>query len=209
MPPRWDQFFHQHIKGKAANPVGLHDAAIEEQQHQRATAAHAINPVRNAAFEGGLAAGAPLPRRESDWRLAFHETGLFGRRQLIETGADENHEVRQHAEEVALRDVVADKQRLEDEKKRRREASSGKPGVRGTILVVNQAYNFVVLNLGGRQGVEPNSEMIVLRDGIMIGKIRVSSVEPSSAIGDIIVSSLGRGVQVQPGDIVIYAGTNS
>jgi hypothetical protein len=51
--------------------------------------------------------------------------------------------------------------------------------------------------------------MLVLRDGTLIGKIRVSSVEPSTAIGDIITSSLSRGVQVQPGDIVVYAGTNS
>jgi cell shape-determining protein MreC len=81
--------------------------------------------------------------------------------------------------------------------------------VRGAVLAVNQAYNFVVLSLGGRQGVEPNSEMLVVRDGTLIGKIRISSVEPATAIGDIVSSSLARGVQVQPGDIVIYAGTNS
>ena len=98
---------------------------------------------------------------------------------------------------------------LQEEKKQRREAGAVKPGVRGTVLAVNQAYNFVVLNLGGRQGVEPNTEMLVLRDGTLIGKIRISSVEPSTAIGDIITSSLERGVQVQPGDIVIYAGTSS
>jgi hypothetical protein len=97
---------------------------------------------------------------------------------------------------------------LEDEKKRRAVAT-GKIGVRGTVLAVNQTYNFVVLNLGGRQGVEPNSEMLVLRDGSFIGKIRISSVEPATAIGDIITSTLARGVQVQPGDVVIYAGTNS
>ena len=97
---------------------------------------------------------------------------------------------------------------LEEEKKRRN-PSGGKAGLRGTVLAVNQAYNFVVLNLGGRQGVEPNAEMLVLRDGTLIGKIRVSSVEPSTAIGDIITSSLASGVEVQPGDIVVYAGTNS
>lgn len=97
---------------------------------------------------------------------------------------------------------------LEQERKRRQTAA-GRAGVRGTILAVNQAYNFVVLNLGGRQGVEANSEMLVLRDGTLIGKIRVSSVEPSTAIGDIITGSLERGVQVQPGDIVVYAGTSS
>ena len=98
---------------------------------------------------------------------------------------------------------------LETEKRQRREAGVGKAGVRGTVLAVNQAYNFVVLNLGGRQGVEANAEMLVLRDGTLIAKIRISSVEPSTAIGDIITSSLERGVQVQPGDIVIYAGTGS
>ena len=90
-----------------------------------------------------------------------------------------------------------------------REVGPRKPGVRGTVLAVNQAYNFVVLNLGGRHGVEPNSEMLVLRGGTLIGRIRISSVEPATAIGDIITSSLARGVQVQPGDIVIYAGTHS
>jgi hypothetical protein len=96
-------------------------------------------------------------------------------------------------------------------KKRRdtaRETGPHRTGLRGTVLAANQAYNFVVLNLGARQGVEPNAEMLVLRDGTLIGKIRISSVEPATAIGDIITGSLARGVQVQPGDNVIYAGTN-
>ena len=86
--------------------------------------------------------------------------------------------------------------------------SSHRAGVRGTVLAYNQVYNFVVLNLGARNGVESNSEMLVLREGTLIGKIRISSVEPATAIGDIIPSSLARGVQVQPGDTVIYGGTN-
>ncbi len=83
------------------------------------------------------------------------------------------------------------------------------PGLRGRVLAVNQAYNFVVLDLGGRRGLEADTEMLVLRRGTLIGKIRVSSVEPATAIGDIVSSSLARGVQVQPGDVVIYAGPNS
>lgn len=107
-----------------------------------------------------------------------------------------------------LQSLQARSSQLEEEKKRRAVAG-GKVGVRGTVLAVNQAYNFVVLNLGARQGVEPNSEMLVLRDGSFIGKIRISSVEPATAIGDIVTSTLARGVQLQPGDIVIYAGTSS
>src|SRR5580765_6866481 len=91
-----------------------------------------------------------------------------------------------------------------------RQSSGGshRAGVHGTVLAYNQAYNFVVLNLGARNGVESNSEMLVLRDGTLIGKIRISSVEPATAIGDIITNSLARGVEVQPGDSVIYAGTS-
>ena len=95
------------------------------------------------------------------------------------------------------------------EEKKRKEPAPRRTGVRGTVLAVNQAYNFVVLNLGARQGVEPNSEMLVLREGTLIGRIRISTVEPAIAIGDIITSSLARGVQMQPGDTVIYAGTSS
>ena len=96
-----------------------------------------------------------------------------------------------------------------EEDKKRRESGANKPGVHGTVLAVNQAYNFVVLSMGDRQGVVPNSEMLVLRQGSLIGKIRISSVEPTTSIGDILTNSLARGVQVQPGDTVVYAGTTN
>jgi uncharacterized phage infection (PIP) family protein YhgE len=101
-------------------------------------------------------------------------------------------------------------QSKEGKKKREtvRESSPRRTGLRGTVLAVNQAYNFVVLNLGTRHGVESNAEMLVLREGTLIGKIRISSVEPATAIGDIITNSLALGAQMQPGDRVIYAGTN-
>ena len=100
------------------------------------------------------------------------------------------------------------RKRRETANVQRQSSSSHRAGVHGSVLAYNQAYNFVVLNLGARNGVEANSEMLVLRDGTLIGKIRISSVEPATAIGDIMTNSLARGVQVQPGDSVIYAGTS-
>ncbi len=97
---------------------------------------------------------------------------------------------------------------MEAEKKRR-EAGANRSGVHGVVLAVNQAYNFVVLSMGDRQGVVANSEMLVMRAGEFIGKIRISSVEPTTSIGDILTNTLARGVQVQPGDTVIYAGNNN
>jgi hypothetical protein len=110
-----------------------------------------------------------------------------------------------------LQDMQERADQPKQEKKRReavRETGPRRTGLRGTVLAVNQAYNFVVLNLGTRHGVESNAEMLVLRDGALVGKIRISSVEPATAIGDIITNSLARGAQMQPGDNVIYAGTN-
>jgi hypothetical protein len=116
-------------------------------------------------------------------------------------------------EKILLSDkmkVTAEKStQLETKREHRSAPAANNPGIRGTVLAVNQAYNFVVLSLGARQGVEANSEMLVLRGGSFIGKIRISSVEPATAIGDIITSTLARGVQVQPGDTVVYAGNNS
>jgi hypothetical protein len=116
-------------------------------------------------------------------------------------------------EKVLLSDKIKVTQekstQLETERKPRLAPGANNPGIRGTVLAVNQAYNFVVLSLGARQGVETNTEMLVLRGGSFIGRIRISSVEPATAIGDIITNTLARGVQVQPGDTVVYAGNNS
>lgn len=73
----------------------------------------------------------------------------------------------------------------------------------GTVLAVNRAWNFVVLNLGRRQGIAQNTEMLVQRGNQLIGKVRVTSVETSTSIADIVVRSIPRGLSVMPGDAVI------
>jgi hypothetical protein len=105
--------------------------------------------------------------------------------------------------------AVEDRVDGREEEKARHRSRDKIQGVHGTVLAVNQAYNFVVLSMGEREGVVPNSEMFVMRSGTLIGRIRISSVEPTTSIGDIMTNSLARGVQVQPGDTVIYVGNPS
>ena len=102
--------------------------------------------------------------------------------------------------------MAQDKVTEMEQDKKRRESGVNPAGVHGLVLAVNQAYNFVVLDMGDRQGVVPSSEMLVMRQGALIAKIRISSVEPTTSIGDILSNTLARGVQVQPGDTVVYAG---
>lgn len=143
----------------------------------------------------------PVPREPSAGSAAPLVTQLEETKKQLDTAEHEK---------VLLSEKVraVEERATQPETKRKQRPAGGNPGLRGAILAINQAYNFVVLNLGGRQGVEANAEMLVLRGGTLIGKIRVSSVEPATAIGDIITSSLARGVQMQRGDTVIYAGTN-
>lgn len=77
-------------------------------------------------------------------------------------------------------------------------------GLSGKILAYNPGWNFVVLNLGDRQGLKANAHMLVIRGGEAIAKIKVTSVEPGTSIADIIPSSVARGVSVQPGDTVVF-----
>lgn len=101
---------------------------------------------------------------------------------------------------TSLSTQVAELRRKEDG----RQKLQMRQGLTGTILAVNQAWNFVVLSLGDRQGVVPNAEMLVQRNGQFLGKIRVTSVEPSTSIADILVRTIPRGLSVMPGDKVIY-----
>ncbi len=77
-------------------------------------------------------------------------------------------------------------------------------GLSGKVLAYNAGWNFVVLSIGDRQGLKPSSQMIVTRGSQPIAKVKVTTVEPSSAIADIIPGSILKGEFVQPGDVVVY-----
>ena len=79
-------------------------------------------------------------------------------------------------------------------------------GLEGQVLAVNGAYNFVVLSLGDRQGVVMNAQMIIFRGDRVMAKVKVTSVEPSTSIADIIPGSGPRDFRVMPGDRVVYSG---
>jgi flagellar biosynthesis chaperone FliJ len=77
-------------------------------------------------------------------------------------------------------------------------------GLSGRVLAVNPAWNFVVLSLGDKNGVVNNAELLVKRGSQYIGKVRVTSVEPSTSIADIVANSVPQGTAISPGDNVIY-----
>ena len=76
----------------------------------------------------------------------------------------------------------------------------------GRVLAYNPGWNFVVLDVGDRQGAAVNALMTVMRGSQVIGRLRITSVEPATSIADVVPGSMGRGVSIQPGDRVIFAG---
>ncbi|MCE9610792.1 MAG: hypothetical protein K8R23_11415 [Chthoniobacter sp.] len=117
------------------------------------------------------------------------------------------------AESKALIDsLTKQKKQLDDEMvslknyKKRVENSIAIKTLSGRILAVNTGWNFVVISIGDKQGAVMNATFLVVRDGTPIGKVRITSVEPSSSIADIIPGSTTKGMTIQPGDSVIVEG---
>ena len=59
------------------------------------------------------------------------------------------------------------------------------PMVIGKILAVDPKYDFVVLDVGGNQGMVENGKLLVNREGKLVGKLRITKVEANRSIANI------------------------
>lgn len=57
--------------------------------------------------------------------------------------------------------------------------------VRGKVLVVDPKWNFLVLDIGEKQEVPANGILLVSRDGTLIAKVRIMSVQKDRSIANI------------------------
>ena len=75
------------------------------------------------------------------------------------------------------------------------------PDLRGTVVVVDPKYEFVVLNVGGDKGLKENGVLLVNRNGKLVAKLKVRSVQPDRAIANVLPGwKLG---EVMEGDSVL------
>jgi prefoldin subunit 5 len=58
-------------------------------------------------------------------------------------------------------------------------------GLHGRVVVVNKDWNFVILDVGSKAGLGPNSELLVHRGDKLVGKVYVSGVTRDLAIADV------------------------
>lgn len=73
------------------------------------------------------------------------------------------------------------------------------------ITAVNQDWGFLVIGAGSNSGFAPQTNMLVMREGRLIGQVRPTAIEPTQTIAEIDFESLPVGARIQPGDRVMIA----
>lgn len=179
-------------KAEAQKAKDALDAAQKESESQKTEIAKLTDQVAKGTGTGSTI-GAP-GSSELEAKLKEAETKAAELEQVNKTLT------------ARVKEVENEEQSLKQEKEHREKQMMAK-GLEGQVLAVNRGWNFVVLSIGDRQGVTMNAQMIVKRGDQMVAKVRISSVEPSTSIADVVPGSAAQGVAVQPGDRVIYTGS--
>jgi myosin heavy subunit len=60
------------------------------------------------------------------------------------------------------------------------------PQLQGKVLVTDPKWNFVVLNVGEDQGVQKDGELLINRNGKLVAKVRVRSVQKDRCVANIV-----------------------
>ncbi len=75
-------------------------------------------------------------------------------------------------------------------------------GLKGRIIAVDPKYDFVVLDIGEDKGVLERGEMLINRNGKLVGKIRIAAVQANQSIANVLPT--WKQDEVQEGDQVLY-----
>ena len=86
----------------------------------------------------------------------------------------------------------------------------GKQPPTGEVVAYNEGWNFVVVNMGDKHGVTPESKLMVQRGGKIIAWLEITEVRPKFVSAGLkyppgVSSKVSSKEQVRPGDIVLFA----
>lgn len=71
------------------------------------------------------------------------------------------------------------------------------------VVAVNNDWGFVVIDAGQREGITPDTKLLVTRGTQTIGKLSILSVEGGRTVANVLTDSLVGGMTPAPGDRVI------
>jgi chromosome segregation ATPase len=76
------------------------------------------------------------------------------------------------------------------------------PGLKGKVLVADPKYDFVVLDIGDNQEVKEGGKLLVNRNGKLVAKVVIKSVEPTRSIANVMPG--WKLTDIMEGDQVLY-----
>ncbi len=97
--------------------------------------------------------------------------------------------------EKALEDITA---KIETRKK-----SFERNSMTFKVLAVNADWGFVVINGGDKEGISPDTKLLVIRGTRTVGKLSILAVQGDKTIANVLTESLAPGMTPAPGDKVI------
>lgn len=75
----------------------------------------------------------------------------------------------------------------------------------GKVLAVNTTWNFIVISLGNHDGMSNGTEISIKRNAQVIAKAKVTSVEASTSVADILLDTVVAGTTVEAGDQILVS----
>ncbi len=72
-----------------------------------------------------------------------------------------------------------------------------------TIVAVNTDWGFVVINGGDKEGITPETKLLVTRGNRTVGKLSILAVQNGKTIANVLTETLTPGLSPAPGDKVI------
>jgi hypothetical protein len=163
--------------GEATNMLAA-ARSLSEEQRARAdrmqTDLNSVTAQRNEAQQ-----------ELAQWRL-FEMTPEQIRNNLSRLRAVERErDVYVSENQTQMRRLAALQARLDRYEPRGSREPEVPAGTKGTIVAVDPKYDFVVLNIGGNQGLVPDATLLVNRQGKLVGRVRITTVQPDRAIANV------------------------
>jgi len=75
-------------------------------------------------------------------------------------------------------------------------------GTKGKVVAVDPKFDFVIINIGGNSNLVERGELLVNRNGKLIGKIRIAAVQPNQSVANVMPE--WKKEEIMEGDQVLY-----
>jgi DNA repair exonuclease SbcCD ATPase subunit len=138
----------------------------------------------------------------AQWKTLGYDVEALRNRIALTDNLEKERNVLQDENKILNRKIVSLDHELDRYRGTREREVPLPAGTKGNIVAVDPKYDFVILDIGGNQGVLENAKMLVNRNGKLIGKVRITQVEANRSIANVIPE--WKQDEIMEGDQVVF-----